>query len=108
MQYNKNQSIADKLQSMSQNIIEASEEKEINQVVSSIRKEYGEIDFLAQKNDVPILRTIAQWMELNLEINSENNDKISTLIEQKCYSNWIDTLASLLRKHEPKLLPEIL
>jgi len=107
MQYNNNQSIADKLQTMSQNIIEASEDNNINQAIETIQKEYKQIDLLAQEFDVPILRTIAHWMELNLEINSDNNEKITALLEQKSYSNWLDVLISLIRKHDTQLYPKI-
>ncbi|MGK0269802.1 MAG: chemotaxis protein histidine kinase CheA/ActR/RegA family two-component response regulator [Cocleimonas sp.] len=107
MQYNnKNESIANQLEIISQQIINE-DKQNLNQALTTIQKAHNDIEEIALENEIPILRAIIHWMELNIELNDENEQQINSLLEDKCYSNWIEILSSILHKHDSKLLPSI-
>ncbi|KAG1694940.1 hypothetical protein GQR58_006868 [Nymphon striatum] len=101
-----NRLIADELEEVAL-IFSMLEKNNLIQALQTIDKELTRIDTLSQEHDATALRAISHWMGLNLELTDETKAQIETLLQDGSFSNWVDILASVLRKHDPVLLPQL-
>ena len=105
MQHNNNNaSVANELEDIALSI--ASEDKSNTRLaIENIQAAHNDIEIISQLNELKVLRAISHWVSLNTELDDENEDQIAQLLEQDCFSNWIDVLASIMKKSDLSLLP---
>ncbi len=98
--------IADELEDIAL-VFSMLEKSNLTQALQTVEKGLARIDDLSQEHDATALRAISHWMSLNLELDDETQPQVVTLLKEDSFSAWIDILASVLRKHDPVLLPQL-
>ncbi len=83
------------------------EKNNLIETLQTIEKGLARIDDLSQEHDATALRAISHWMSLNLELDDRTQPHVMTLLEEDSFSTWINILTSMLRKHDPVLLPQL-
>jgi len=83
------------------------EKNNLIQALQIIDKGLARIDDLSQEHNATALRAISHWMGMNLELSDDTQPQVETLLQEDSFSTWIDILASILRKYDPVLLPQL-
>jgi len=75
------------------------------ETLNTIENVLSRIDLLAKEKDAASLRALSHWMTLNTEYSEKNKEKYQALLQNNSYTNWLITLAQLLRDFDQALLP---
>ncbi|MEB8433719.1 Hpt domain-containing protein [Cocleimonas sp. KMM 6892] len=102
----KQQLIADELEDIVL-VFSMLEKNNLTQSLQTVEKGLERIDAISQEHDAVALRVISHWMGMNLELNDDTHEQITTLLREDHFSIWIDILASVLRHYDPVLLPQL-
>ena len=76
-------------------------------LVSNVEQQIAQIDSIAQEYDAPDLRALSHWMMLNLELDEDNQEQISELINTGSFSNWLELISAILGEFNQALLPDL-
>lgn len=106
MQHNNNNVIANELNNIILSLADTDSEN-ISDSLEVIDNKISHLEQLSQEMNIPELRALTHWMMLNIELDNDNKEQVTTLLENGSYYKWMEILSMLLQSYDQSLLPII-